>query len=239
MLIWQRKLKYRFGMTGGKKKYVSCRYFNRQKRNIFFKRIKFAVLSITIILLVTYIITDIEKRINPLINDMALSNLNSIVLRECNSVVSDMICGYDVSYNSLIDKSEGADGSIKSLAVDYTKLNVLKSDLTNEIQTRIDQINSVDISIPLMTFFSDRFYSGVGIPISIRVLTDENVKVDFCDEFITEGINQTKHLIKVKITTDIGINVPIRNNGDAIETEIPIAESIITGNVPNTYIDLN
>ena len=239
MLIWLRKLKYRFGITGNKKKYVSYNAFNRQKRNKLFKRTKFAAVCIAFVLLISYIITDIEKRISPLINDMALSNLNSIVLRECNTVVSEMICDYDVSYNSLIDKSVGADGSIKSLAVDYAKLNVLKSDLTNEVQTRIDRINSVDISIPLMAFLSDRFYSGVGIPISIRVLTDENVKLDFYDEFVTEGINQTKHLIKVRIITDIGINVPIRNNGDSIETEIPIAESIITGDIPNTYIDFN
>ena len=239
MFVWYRKLKYRLGLSGHKRKRTTSSGLKRYKRKTFFKRAKYISVCVVLILGITYLITDIEKRINPLINDMALSNLNSIVLRECNTAVSEMICDYDVSYNSLINKSSNQDGSVKSLSVDYAKLNVMKSELTNEIQTRIDQINSVDISIPLMAFVSNKFYSGVGIPITVRVLTDENVKVDFYDEFVTEGINQTKHLIKVRIIIDIGINVPIRNSGDSIETEIPIAESIIAGDVPGTYVDLN
>ncbi len=238
MFIWQRKLKYRLGITGRRKKYTSSG-INRRRRAAFFKCGKLICIFAVFILFTIYIINDVESRVNPLINNMAISNLNSVVLRECNSAVSDLIGNYDISYDSLVDKSAAGDGSVKSLSIDYNKLNVMKSDLAVEVQTRIDQINSVDIQIPLMAFISDRFYSGIGIPITLRVLTDEDVKVDFDDEFVSVGINQTKHLIKVRITTDIGLNVPIRNSGDAIVTEVPIAESIIAGDTPSTYIDFN
>ena len=237
MFIWQRKLKYRLGLSGGRKRYVISNYAYKKNRR-FFRCIKFAVICMILIFGITYASLNIENRISLLVNDMALSNLNSIVLRECNSAVSEIIEKYDISYSSLVNKNTDSNEAVKSLSVDYSKLNIMKSNLTNEVQKRIDKINSVDVSIPFMAFVSDRFYSGVGIPISLKVLTGENVQVDFCDEFISEGINQTKHLIKVKIITDIGINVPIRNNGEAIETEIPIAESIIVGDTPSTYINL-
>lgn len=241
MFIWQRKLKYRLGLSGQRRRYKRKTIHIRPRREGRVRLTRLAALSVcaAVIAGTIFVVNDIQRRINPLINDMALSNLNSIVLRECSNAVSETVCNYDVSYNSLIKKDMGTDGRVSALAVDYAKLNIMKSDMTNEIQSRIDKINSVDISIPLMAFVSNKFYSGIGIPLSIRVLTDENVKVDFYDEFVTEGINQTKHLIKVRIIIDIGINVPIRNNGEAIEMEIPIAESIIAGDVPETYLGFN
>lgn len=234
MFIWQRKLRYRLGLSGGKKRYIILSTAKKKKTR---KYVKFTLVCTVLIFVIAYMFFNIENRIYPLINDMALSNLNSIVLRECNSAVSEIIEKYDINYSSIIEKNTDVNENIKSLSVDYSKLNIMKSNLTNEVQRRIDKINSVDISIPFMAFVSDSFYSGIGIPITLRVLTDENVKVEFCDEFISEGINQTKHLIKVKIITDIGINVPIRNNGESIETEIPIAESVIVGDIPSTYIN--
>ena len=239
MFIWQRKLRYRFGLAGVQSRHTRKKDYYSYKGRRAARRLRFFAVCAAIVFGIIYLTGNIQRRINPLINDMALSNLNSIVLRECSDVVSDMVCDYGVSYESLINKDLSESGRVNSLSVDYTKLNVMKSDMASEIQTRIDQINSVDVSIPLMAFISNRFYSGIGIPISIRVLTDENVKVDFYDEFVTEGINQTKHLIKVRIIIDMGINVPVRNNGEPIETEIPIAESIIPGDVPDTYLDFN
>lgn len=239
MFIWQRKLKYRLGISGcaGKTKRYSS--YSVYKRQIVLRRIKIFAVCTAFTIGIIYLLTDIEKRISPLINDMALSNLNSIVLKECSEVIGNEVAEYDLSYDSLIKKQNSADNSIKSLSVDYSRLNILKSEMTKEIQTRIDKINSVDINIPLMAFISDRFYSGVGVPLSIRVLTDENVRIDFYDEFVTQGINQTKHLIMVRVIIDMGLNVPVRQNGAPIEAEIPIAESIIAGDVPDTYLDFN
>ncbi len=73
----------------------------------------------------------------------------------------------------------------------------------------------------------------------MRVLTNENVKVEFCNEFISAGINQTKHLIKVKVTTALGVVLPVRGDLEDIVTEVPIAESVIVGDVPDTYLDFN
>ena len=232
MSIILAKLKYRAGFF---KKRKRKRYIYKNKK--LSRRIKLIVCFAVSICALTYVFTTIESRINPLIYDMSISTLNSMVLRECNSAVNEFVASDSVIYDELINKTEDENGNLKSLSVDYKNLNIFKSRLAVDIQNRIDQINSVEVYIPVMSMLTDRFYSAVGFPVKIKVMTDENVGVQFYDEFISGGVNQTVHKIYVRIITEIGVNIPIRGNGDDVVTDIPIAETVIVGDVPETYID--
>ena len=140
-------------------------------------------------------------------------------------------------YDELINKPADSGGNIKSVSVNYAGLNRFKSSLAKDVQSRIDKINSVDVYVPVMSMFSDSFYSALGFPVKIKVLTDENIQIDFEDKFESAGINQTRHFICVKITAEMGVNLPVRKSGDDIVTEIPIAETIISGETPTAIID--
>ena len=196
------------------------------------KRLKLIAVLILTAAALAYTFSGIERRIDPLVRDMALSNLSSLVIRECNDAVSDAVENGGVDYDALVKKETDSRGRILSLSVNYKSFNVFKSRLTQDIQNRIDKINSVEVFIPIMSMFSDRFYSALGFPVKIKVMTDENIHIDFSDSFEAAGINQTRHLISVKVTAEMGVNTPVRASGDDIVTEIPIAETIIVGDTP-------
>lgn len=199
-------------------------------------RIKLIIAAVLTAGTLVFVINNIENHINPLVLDMSLSNLNSIVLRECNDAVDCAVRDGGLSYESLIKQTTGSGGEIKSLTVDYQSLNVFKSRLARDVQSRIDRINSVEVYIPFMSLFSNKFYSAAGFPVKVKVMTDENVSIDFEDKFESAGVNQTRHRILVKITAEMGVNLPVRGNGDDIVTEIPIAETVIVGEVPTVVI---
>ena len=196
------------------------------------KRLKMIAALILTAAALAYTFSGIERRIDPLVRDMALSNLSSLVVRECNDAVSDAVENDGVDYDALVNKETDSRGRILSLSVNYKNFNGFKSRLTRDIQSRIDKINSVEVFIPIMSMFSDRFYSALGFPVKIKVMTDENIHIDFSDSFEAAGINQTRHLISVKVTAEMGVNTPVRASGDDIVTEIPIAETIIVGDTP-------
>lgn len=231
MFIWQKKLRYRLGISGKQKKYRRNYYRGPSKLT------KTIIFFLIIFLVSTYIFSSVSKRISPLIYDFSLSKLNSSVVKECNTAVGEIIASNDVGYETLVNRSVDKNDNIKSLSVNYREYNILKSELANDIQTRIDKINSVTVEIPVLAMFTDRFYSAFGIPINIKVLTNESVKVEFVDDFISVGINQTKHLVSVRVTVAVAVNLPVKGNGEDIITDIPIAESIIMGDVPSTYLD--
>lgn len=237
MFIWQRKIKYRLNLFN-KKKRKRLKFNPQNNRNNFnFKKFKVYTVLIIAFIIIFWTFSSIEHRVNPIITNLALSTLNGKVLDESNNSVSKVISKHDVSYDSLVDKITDDNNDVKSLSLDYKELNMLKSELAVEVQERIHNIKSVEVSIPLLTLFSDKFYSGMGVPINIKVVSDENVKIEFCDEFVSAGINQTKHLVKVKIIVNIAVRAPVVGIGDEVITEIPIAESIIIGNIPNTYLN--
>ena len=223
MLRRARRFKSRFRTKGRK----------RRKDYDYAKKIRIIFISVLVMCALVYLCFSIESHINPLMQDMALSNLNSLVIRECSEAVNS---GDKLVYNDLINKTEGSDGEIRSLSVDYNKLNSYKANLTIDVQNRIDQINSVEVCIPFMAMFSSRFYSPIGFPVKLKVLTDENVKVEFEDKFESAGINQTRHVLSVIITVEMGVNLPMRASDEDIVTEIPIAETIIVGDVPTVSV---
>ncbi len=227
------RFKYRVGIKKMKKR--KKRYNNKRVRS----RIKVTFIFILITVSVTYLFSSINNRINPLVAEMSVSSLSSMVLRECNSAVSEIIADENICYDKIIEKNTDSGGNLKSLSVNYNNLNLFKSELAVNIQNRIDKINDVEVYVPFMALFSNRFYSALGFPIKIKTLTNENVVIEFKDEFVSAGVNQTKHLISVIIRTAVAVNLPIMQEGDDIITEIPIAETIIVGGVPDTYLDFN
>ncbi len=228
-----RRLKWRFGGKKGRTTHKRRPPHDLKKTAFRLKISAFVLLALGAL---CFLLLNIENRLYPLLTDTALSNLNSIVLRECSDAVAEAVAKSGADYDDLINKTTDSGGNIKSVSVNYAGLNQFKSSLAKDIQSRIDKINSVDVYVPVMSMFSDSFYSALGFPIKIKVLTDENIQVDFEDKFESAGINQTRHFICVKITAEMGVNLPVRKSGDDIVTEIPIAETIISGETPTVSV---
>ena len=60
----------------------------------------------------------------------------------------------------------------------------------------------------------------------------------FKNEISAAGINQTKHEMKLDVVVDIDVVLPWRTVSTQVVTEILIAETVIVGEVPQTYLDL-
>ena len=61
--------------------------------------------------------------------------------------------------------------------------------------------------------------------------------VDFKNELSDAGINQTKHQIKLDVVVDIDVIMPWQTISTQVVSEILIAETVILGDVPDTYLN--
>ena len=77
---------------------------------------------------------------------------------------------------------------------------------------------------------------GPNIPVQIIVLTSS--RVEFNNSIVTAGINQTKHQINLEVIVDIDILVPWGTENAQVVTEILIADTIVVGQVPDTYLNV-
>ena len=93
------------------------------------------------------------------------------------------------------------------------------------------------LSIPIGNVLGSSLLLGKGpeIPVDITMLSSSHV--DFQNELSDAGINQTKHQIKLEVVIDIDVIMPWQTVSTQVVSEILIAETVILGDVPETYLN--
>lgn len=226
MFIFWRKLKYRF------------RQPQKRRRTDKGHRLLAALFIPSIILSVSlFAFFKTEKRIGPVVQQAALSKLSSVVTTTVNESVNDILLGNNINSDDLITTERNTDGTVNSVSANSGNINKLKSSLALDIQNRIDGIEKVEVRIPSGLLFSDTALTGAGISFKLRVFAISSAVIEFEDEFSSAGINQTKYSLSANIKIPIKI-AGIGSSADSeIMTAVPIAETIIVGNIPDAYID--
>ena len=77
---------------------------------------------------------------------------------------------------------------------------------------------------------------GPSVPVKIIMLTSSRVELG--DSVVTAGINQTKHQISLNVIVDIDILIPWGTETTEVMTEVMIADTLVVGKVPGTYLNL-
>ncbi len=95
------------------------------------------------------------------------------------------------------------------------------------------------VSIPLgnLTGVSLLMGRGPAVPVEILMLTSSSVGFD--NSIVTAGINHTKHRILLTVTVDIDVLVPWGTESTQVQSQVLIADTIIVGQVPETFVSLD
>ena len=116
----------------------------------------------------------------------------------------------------------------------------------NEIATKTaliaeEELNSIEnqtVSVPLGAAMGVRFLAGFGPRLSVQILPIGAVSTSFETQFESAGINQTRHKIFLSLRTTVSLIVPTGSQKVDVKSSIPIAESIIVGEVPESFVDV-
>ncbi len=192
------------------------------------------VLLPLIILLVLIIAAGLYLRI--LSRDIAISDARDAVTIAVNRCVSRMMTERGYSYQDFVTLEKDAEGGITAITTNTVQINALSSQIMQEIARAADN-ESLDIRIQLGSLLGSNLLMGRGpeIPVQVRMLTSSFVRFD--NDLISTGINQTRHVITLIADVDIDIMIPLSTVSTTVETEILIAETVIVGRVPDTYVN--
>ena len=113
-----------------------------------------------------------------------------------------------------------------------------------------EQIEIIKIHLSLLfckklSILSDNDSSGVGQCInSVSDTVDksglvESLLVETDSTFLSQGINQTRHTITLKLNIRMSIALFTKPRTFEVEDGIIIADTVIVGKVPNSYTDIN
>ncbi len=170
-------------------------------------------------------------------SQIAVSDASDIVTVQINNAIADIMEEQDYSGDYFVSFEKSATGEVTAISSNMARINALSAQILHQVVGATEN-RTIEIGIPLgnLTGISLLMGRGPNIPVQIVVLTSS--RVEFNNSIVTAGINQTKHQINLEVIVDIDILVPWGTENAQVVTEILIADTIVVGQVPDTYLNV-
>lgn len=169
-----------------------------------------------------------------------LISISEATMRASTTVAVNDAVYYTLSdemrYEDLVHVERDEQGNIVAVAANPLKINKIARDTASISQSNLKNLSMNGIPVPLGALTGIEAFAGLGPSINFRIIPVSSVTCDFSSTFESVGINQTKHSIYLNVVADISIVMPSRTENFAVITEILVGESVIVGEIPDTYL---
>ena len=170
------------------------------------------------------------------IQDLAQTQVKNTTSDLTNDAIARQIADGVVQYDRIVYFEKDLDGRITALKTNIGEVNRLKTDILNIINDEILALDNSDIGIPLGSLFLPELLSGRGPVIPVHILSIRNSDANFVSHFSQAGINQTLHQVTMEVSIDVAVLVLGQTSTFSMQSEVVVAETVIVGDVPNTFL---
>ena len=153
-----------------------------------------------------------------------------------NDAIARQMADGIIQYDRIVYFEKDLEGRITALKTNMSEVNRLKTDILNIINDEILALDTSDIGIPLGSLFLPEFFSGKGPAIPVHILSIRNSDASFSSDFQQAGINQTLHQLTMEVSVDVSVLVLAKTESFTVNSEVVVAETVIVGDVPQTYL---
>ncbi len=147
-------------------------------------------------------------------------------------VMEEIIPGID--YNNLIQLEKDTRGRVAFMQPNTLEISVMSRAVV-AIQDELRQSEEFKVMVPLNQALGTELFMNVGPRVPATVTAVGTVEGSVSEEFAEAGINQTKHVIYLEIKAYMYIVVPFVRS-TRVSTRLALAQAIIVGDVPGTYV---
>ncbi|WP_294512276.1 sporulation protein YunB [uncultured Intestinimonas sp.] len=190
------------------------------------------------VLLALGFIFSLELRLRPVVETMAKAKVSNAVTQLLDGAVTAEIQSRAITYSDLITVEKDDTGHITALTSNMAALNDLRTSILSDAVAAVDQIDDQNLSIPVGNLTGINFFSGRGFELPVDVMAVGSAHAVFQSRFSDAGINQTRHQILLEVTVSVDILLPGGDLPTEISAQVPVAETVIVGSVPDTYVEL-
>jgi sporulation protein YunB len=177
------------------------------------------------------------QNLNRTLLSMAEARAAQRALSEVNAAL-ESVMHQSLTYSDFISVKYDASGAVSMLSANAILMNRIASDAANAAQANIDALAEQGIELPLGAALGSSVFSGKGPRVRFEILPVGSVNTNFVTEFESAGINQTRHKISLEATAAVRIVIPTGAKVVTARVMALMAESILVGAVPDSYIQV-
>ena len=186
-------------------------------------------------LLVTALAVHTASQFQPILTRLAVARASNMVNRIVTEAVNEAVDSGAVRYDQLISFEKDNDGRVAAVHSNMAVCNRLQSEILDIILRRIEEVPARELSIPVGTLTGFSLLAGRGPRVSVRMESAGSSSARFENSFTAAGINQTNHLIVLRVDVSIAILLPGFTTATTVSNAVTVAETVIVGAVPDSY----
>ena len=210
-------------------------YFS--SKTLSFKKINMIFILILILSILIGSFIYIDNSLRPTIKNLAQTKALEIANKSINKAISEVV-KENLNYSDLIDTKLDSNGKITLMQSNTIMMNKIASDVALKIQDELKNTKTTISYIPLGTVLNSPLLAKYSPKIKISIEPIGTAYVDFKTDFESSGINQTRHKIYLEAKTQVKVIVPLTTSIKEVKAQIPISETVIIGDVPNSYVNI-
>ncbi len=178
----------------------------------------------------------LRSRLWPVVQNLAQTQVRNITSDLINDAIQEQIVEGNIQYDRIVFFEKDLNGKITALKTNMAEVNRLKTDILNIINDQIMAQDTGHLGVPLGSLIFPEFLSGHGPEIPVKILSIRNSDATFQSYFSQAGINQTLQQLTMDVIVDVTILVLGRTDSFTVTSQVVVAETIIVGDVPDTFL---
>lgn len=188
-----------------------------------------------LVLIAAFLIT-ISLLFRSLVTELAASDARDLVITAVNTIVKDIMQDDRFSEDGLVLLEKDAAGNVTAITTNVAAVNTLAAEVL-ERAVSLTQENVITVGVPLGNLTGSTLLLNKGPNIEVNVIMLSSSMGGFRSELTGAGINQTRHQILLDLDMEITLLMPWRTIDTSVTTEVLVSETVIVGEVPESYLN--
>ena len=207
-----------------------------KKKNVFSKQIIIIVLSLVLALfIINYYSKQFNETVMPMAEEKARKYLTEIINNSTDNIKFN---------NDLFTIEKSGNNDIKMITYNSYEATWLINEITHNIQNSFDELESVYDKkdkyiideIPIGVIYRNALLRNLGPRIKVRFDIVGDVLSELETEVKPYGINNALVEVRVKLTANARVILPLTSKDIMVTNVIPLSINIVNGNIPRAYI---
>lgn len=185
------------------------------------------------------VIALLENKLRPVVAEIAAAQAQNTMTAVVENAVTADLAARQVSYADFVTIQRDEGGAITALTTDMARMNLLRSELTAAVLEALEGVDVSDVQVPLGSLFDLEPLWAKGPALKAKAMTVGTVRAEFDSQFTSAGVNQTLHRIWLEVDVPMTLLLPGGEVEASLHTRLCVAETVIVGKVPDTYLQLD
>lgn len=180
----------------------------------------------------------LSARLRPQLEVMATSKAVNLISLAISEETDLSLAEGRLGYPDFVDMETDGSGRVTSLSFRTAESAAFRRQVVQDLIRRLEEIPPDELAVPLGNLTGLLFLSARGPSVRVRVQSVGDVTAEYVNEFTAAGVNQTKHSVYLSVSATVYLLIPGEIIPVSAADRVCVAETVIVGQVPDTYLNV-